>query len=300
MVTAAAERTGSTPLDVTVVIPALNRASVIGRALDSATGQVPPPGEVIVVDDGSSDDTAAVARAHGATVISLPQRGGSGPARNRAIAAARTGWIAFLDSDDEWLPGHLARLLAASDDQVLVGAPALSTSGKLLGNTAAEPISVGPVDMLVPGDLVVTSATLVRTDVIRAAGGFRALPRAQDLDLWLRVLEHGPGRCLPPPATISYHEHPGQASKDQQLMRECFDDIMTTYADRDWLTASVRARSYGRVRWDDLRVAQRAADPRGVARELAWFARNPVAVPVVVGLLAQRRRSRAIGGRLPG
>lgn len=300
MVTAAVEQAGSTRFDVTVVIPALNRASVIARALDSATSQVPPPAEVIVVDDGSSDDTAAVARAHGATVISLPERGGSGPARNRAIAAARTRWIAFLDSDDEWLPGHLARLLAASPDQVLVGAPAQSTSGKVLGNTAAVPVRVGPVDMLVPGDLVVTSATLVRTDVIRAAGGFRALPRAQDLDLWLRVLERGPGRCLPPPATINYHEHPGQASKDQQLMRECFDDIMRTYADRDWLTRSVRARSYGRVRWDDLRVAQRAGDLRGVARELAWFARNPVAVPVVVGLLAQRRRSRSIGVRLPG
>ena len=62
---------------------------------------------------------------------------------------------------------------------------------------------------------------MVRRDAIVAAGMFRALARAQDLDLWLRVLESGPGVASGVP-TVSYHEHPTQASKDGDLMRQAF------------------------------------------------------------------------------
>ena len=101
----------TTPLPVSVVIPAYNRPDLVGRAVRSALTQRPqPPAEVVVVDDCSSDATGAAARAAGARVIRHEVNRGEGAARNTAIRAARGEWVAMLDSDDEWLDGHLAAL----------------------------------------------------------------------------------------------------------------------------------------------------------------------------------------------
>lgn len=99
---------------VSVVIPAHNAERYLGEAIDSALGQTVPPLEVVVVDDGSDDRTAEVARAFGERVRchSQPQ-GGIGAARNRGVELARGEYIAFLDSDDIWLPRKLELQLAA-------------------------------------------------------------------------------------------------------------------------------------------------------------------------------------------
>ena len=107
--------TVSEPLPVTVVIPAYNRPAMVQRAVRSALDQRPrPPAEVLVVDDCSSDDTAAVASAAGATVIRHDVNRGGAAARNTAIRAAGHDWIAFLDSDDELLPTSPRGAVAAS------------------------------------------------------------------------------------------------------------------------------------------------------------------------------------------
>ncbi|WP_432494372.1 glycosyltransferase family 2 protein [Kineococcus auxinigenes] len=277
--------------DVTVVMPALNRAHLIERSLASIAGQRERPAEVIVIDDGSTDDTAAVAKRAGATVIQLPESGGSGPARNRGIEAASTEWVAFLDSDDEWEPDHLARLMARARGQVLVTAPGRSDSGRIMGNPWRHELTLDPLTLLTPGDVVCTSGTAVRRQTLLDAGLFRPLRRAQDLDLWLRVLEHGPGLALTTP-TVLYHEHGGQASRDRELMRQCFDWIVDDCSSRGLLTIKHRDQAYSRVHWDDLRTAQRAGDVREVTRFVQWFARRPHALPPLVRLLRQRRLSR--------
>jgi glycosyltransferase involved in cell wall biosynthesis len=94
-------------LPVTVVIPAYNAAKTIERALASVFAQLASPAEIIVVDDGSLDDTAELARAAGARVICQPNAG-TGAARNTGIRAATGTWIALLDADDEWMPDKLA------------------------------------------------------------------------------------------------------------------------------------------------------------------------------------------------
>jgi len=92
-------------MDVSVVIPTYNRASMVGDAIESALAQTHPIREVIVVDDGSTDDTERVVRAFGAPVRYLRQENrGVGAARNAAMASARGGALAFLDSDDLWYP----------------------------------------------------------------------------------------------------------------------------------------------------------------------------------------------------
>jgi len=93
---------------ISVVIPAYNAGRYIGRAIDSVLAQTRPPDEIIVVDDGSTDDTAAVVRGYGDKVRFIRQENaGASVARNTGIEAATGDWIAFLDADDEWLAEHL-------------------------------------------------------------------------------------------------------------------------------------------------------------------------------------------------
>jgi len=106
------------PPRVSVVIAAYNRASTVDRAITSALRQTLPADEIIVVDDGSTDDTCNIVEslaAQDARIRLLREKTnrGGGAARNVGLAAAQGEFIAFLDSDDEWLPGHLERRIAA-------------------------------------------------------------------------------------------------------------------------------------------------------------------------------------------
>lgn len=93
---------------VSVIVPTYNRAALIGRALESALRQTRPGDEVIVVDDGSVDDTPRVLEEFGNRIVAIrAARGGAGRARNLGLARARGELVAFLDSDDEWLPRKL-------------------------------------------------------------------------------------------------------------------------------------------------------------------------------------------------
>jgi hypothetical protein len=96
-------------LAVSAVVPTYNRARLVARAILSARAALAPGDEILVVDDGSTDDTAAIVKQFGPPVqlLRLPH-GGAGAARNAGLAAARGPLIAFLDSDDEWFPDKIA------------------------------------------------------------------------------------------------------------------------------------------------------------------------------------------------
>lgn len=95
-------------MTIGVVIPAYNSANYIRRAIDSVLAQTHQTDEIIVVDDGSTDDTATVVGGYGSRVKLIRQaNAGASVARNTGIKAATSEWIAFLDSDDEWLPEKL-------------------------------------------------------------------------------------------------------------------------------------------------------------------------------------------------
>jgi hypothetical protein len=101
--------------DVSVIIPTFNRASLIGQTIDTALAQTLAPVEVIVVDDGSTDDTEAVVGGYGSRVryhrVGTASSSNIGPsaARNIGAALAKSTWVAFCDSDDLWLPTKLER-----------------------------------------------------------------------------------------------------------------------------------------------------------------------------------------------
>jgi hypothetical protein len=101
---------------ITAVIPVYNRAHLLERAVGSVWGQELPPVELVIVDDGSTDDTAAVvADLPGNNRYLYQDNAGGAAARNRGVAEATTEWVAFLDSDDVWRPDHLCRVAAAID-----------------------------------------------------------------------------------------------------------------------------------------------------------------------------------------
>ena len=107
----------STNPSISAVIPARDRSGTIGRAVQSVLGQTRLPLELLIVDDGSQDDLAAALLPFGDAVHLIRQPGaGAAAARNRGVQAARGEWIAFLDSDDVWLPGHLEAMARAIVD----------------------------------------------------------------------------------------------------------------------------------------------------------------------------------------
>lgn len=269
---------------VSVVIAAYNREDLVGRAIRSAQAQRPvAPAEILVVDDGSADRTAEVAEELGARVVRHGVNRGESHARNTAIDAASQPWIAVLDSDDEWLPGHMTALWRNRGDHVMVATSALRCGhdparDRLHGAPGPGPRLIRtPADLLFPENAVTTSACMVRRDVALEAGGFdHSLRLCEDLDLFLRCLEHGTGVVVPD-VTAVYHMHSGQLSNERRDMRTWHTRVATRYTARAWWSARQFGSWQASSAWDDFRAGMgvRAAlpairRPASVARLLRW------------------------------
>ncbi len=134
---------------VSVVIPAYNSEEFIGEAIRSALAQTLPVSEIIVVDDGSTDQTAEVAAKLGASVI-RQEHGGISAARNAGIRAAKYDWIAFLDADDIWEPKKIEYQWAAIRRHPDAGLVSCNLSQWLHGSAAAASDVTGVADNDVP------------------------------------------------------------------------------------------------------------------------------------------------------
>jgi glycosyltransferase involved in cell wall biosynthesis len=273
---------------------------MVERAVRSVLRQRRAADEVIVVDDASGDDTGARAEALGARLITHERNLGEGAARNTGIEAARHDWVALLDCDDEWLPEHLATLWAQRNGHVLVGTAVLATrSGsdehRVFGWTGRRPREIsGPAEVTVPENTFPPSAVMLSRDASVAAGGFRDLERAADLDLWVRLLESGTALAIPE-VTAIYHRHAGQVSADPRQMFEAHRAVLDAYADRAWCTRRLRLRHEGVTAWDTARTqgASGVSTVAVLARRLA----NPQRAIGAAALLAARFRRRRRAAR---
>lgn len=283
-------------LPISVVIPAYNQAAMLRRALRSVVAQRPAlPAEVIVVDDASSDDTSAVARAEGATLIRHEHNRGIAEARNSGVREASQPWIALLDHDDEWLPYHLAGLWRWREDHVLVAGSAISDGSTrraiLHGPARNEPLSLTPAYLIFPGNPVPVSGALVRREVVEAVGGFRPPDGVDDLDLWIRVLEQGTGVVIPT-VSVTYHEHYGQASLQAPPMQDRHIAVAERFAQRPWWSPELVEQWKGRVAWNNVRSSVRRRRPADLLRNAAWIAARPQRIEGAVRAAHQSRLRR--------
>lgn len=292
------------PLPVAAIIPAHNRADEIRRAVRSALDQRPdPPAEVIVIDDASDDDTAAVAEAEGARVVRLAANVGAAGARNAGVAATSQPWVAFLDSDDEWLPHHLATLWPHTRQFDVVASAALRTgTGPLVGRRHGSlhrrgEILTDPGPILFPENPIPLSASLVRRARFDAAGGFdETLRYSEDFDLWLRLVDACPVRLISD-VTVLYHLHGGQKSGNRVPLRAVQDRIVEQCHARSSWRPEYGGQRATVVAWDDLQAARRNHDRHAAVGAGRSLASNPVRWRYLLAVWVYRRRLRRLSAR---
>ncbi|ROR33681.1 glycosyl transferase family 2 [Curtobacterium sp. JUb34] len=192
-----ARRDAEQPL-VSVVMPVYRRADVVGAAIASVRAQQHANWELLVVDDGSGDETADVVRRIAADEprVRLVERenGGAGAARNTGLAAVRGDFVAFLDADNTWRPEHLSAALAGLLE---TDGPGVHTGVRMIGANNADDSTApaetyrgedGTLDDLLAGNFIDLNALVVRRDVAAAAGPFdETLRRWIDWEWLLRI-----------------------------------------------------------------------------------------------------------------
>jgi GT2 family glycosyltransferase len=215
------------PVDVSVVLPTRNRSALLASALRSVVIQQGVRLEIIVVDEASTDDTAAVLGAIGdprVRVIRHECSLGVSAARNRGAAEGRGDWLAFLDDDDLWAPDKLARQLhtahATGRDWAYTGAVNITEDGRIAyGNPPLSPDEV--VAALrrynaIPGG---GSNVVVRRKTWRQAGPFDSrLRNTEDWEMWIRLARQGVPACVSSPL-VGSRVHGANSSLGRQADR---------------------------------------------------------------------------------
>jgi glycosyltransferase involved in cell wall biosynthesis len=274
-------------VQVTVVIPTLNRAKWLSRSVAAALSQVEVELEVIVIADGPSNEAEPVVRAledPRLRYVVLPVRSGVSAARNAGIDLARGDWVAFLDDDDVWAPTKLRRQIevGATADVVYTGVALLDDTGRLSA-VLSVPDHARLAEALRETNVLSTpSCVMVKTSLLRRLNGFdtRAAVLA-DWDLWLRLVASARVACCPEPLTgYTVHRQGMHARAPRKLRRELrylrrvhrlagHADI-GGYPFREWLAWSYRnagqTRSASRAY---LQLGMKYRRPRHVARGLA-------------------------------
>ncbi|MCK0509209.1 glycosyltransferase family 2 protein [Aromatoleum anaerobium] len=213
---------------VSVVIPAYNAAWCLTRAIGSVLTQSFRDFELIVVDDGSTDETAEMLSRYGDVLrIVSKENGGMGSARNAGIRTARGRYVAFLDADDCWLPEKLARqvaLLEAHPDLAFCAVVATleDPAGLKIGEWRGHSGSCAGISEVFANHAAVAggaSAVVAHRQLVVELGGFdETLAGAEDTDLWIRLAGRGDFACIDEPLVVVLRR-PGSASRSLDAMR---------------------------------------------------------------------------------
>lgn len=232
---------------VSVIIPCYNAAPHLAAAIESVLAQTHAAHEIIVVDDGSTDDTAAIARRYvgrGVTLLT-EAHGGVAAARNHGILAATGDLIAFLDADDQWLPHKLAvQIPLFADSSVGLVYSDMRFTGARSGRYQ-DTLRGGYHDGYVTRELLAenfipTSTVVVRRALFSGGNFFREDPArlaiGEDYELWLRLSLHAALMHVAEPL-VEYRVHAAQASASRSKTYACLLFLFTELA-RDPLFAS--------------------------------------------------------------
>jgi glycosyltransferase involved in cell wall biosynthesis len=273
---------------VTTVIPAYNAASYVRDAIESALAQVGVEQEIIVVDDGSTDDTARIVGEYGEYVRLVRQRNGGLPnARNRGCLEAKGDWLAFLDADDMWLPDKLRLQLAALGETGEICFTGCENFGDVdrVGRFVSPPperFFQEPFRHLLAGNCITASSVLIRADVFARLGRFdeALVLGCEDWDLWLRHARAGGRFDYVPQPLVRYRWRKDAMSKNIDRM----------LAARLAVVGKALAGQGHQVSARDVRAAYASvwltsawfAQPINPWKSLKWYARSLAHRPVCV------------------
>lgn len=215
-------------MQISVIIPTWNRAHTLGKAIQSVLDQTAPVLEILVCDDGSTDDSQALVQGfEDKRVIWIAGPHGGLPAlpRNRGLAIAKGEWIAFLDSDDEWLPTRLEKQLdvlkqtdakAICSNALRIEPQSLDKPVLFFPDTVSRLI---PLDDLLGTNPVICSSILIHRSILAVAGPFPESPdlkAIEDYALWLRVACLTPFYFLAEPL-VRYFDNPGESVRQEDV-----------------------------------------------------------------------------------
>jgi glycosyltransferase involved in cell wall biosynthesis len=211
-----------------VIIPAYNQARYLGEAIKSVLAQTFHDYEIVVVNDGSTDETETVGLRYGEKIRYVYQENqGLAGARNSGIRAAKGVWIALLDSDDYWLPEFLERMMALIDKhpQAVVfygAAQCVDEQGlpmkQVVGYRSVENGRL--YHALLRANFIIPSTVVIKKKVIEQAGCFdQSLRSCEDWDLWLQLLSEGKKFYGVPDVLVQYRIHGSSLSANMERMQ---------------------------------------------------------------------------------
>jgi glycosyltransferase involved in cell wall biosynthesis len=254
------------PRACSVVIPAYNAPKTIGSAIESILAQTRSDLELIVVDDGSSDETPDVIRDYETRdsrvrLVEQTNQGVAG-ARNTGIAQSGGEFVSFLDNDDLWMPTYLAAMTAALDANPRAGFA--YTDGWTLDDASkqiwvestmsgADPPETPPADSeellvrLIQSNFVLSSATVRRRVLVESGGFDPSLNGVDEYDLWLRIAVAGHVAARAPGRLVIQRDRFDSQSKDELMMIEGLVEVLGRVAANEGATQRVRDASARRV-----------------------------------------------------
>jgi glycosyltransferase involved in cell wall biosynthesis len=204
---------------VSVIIPTYNRGWALNRAIDSVLAQEFHDFEIIVVDDGSSDNTSKILQSYPQISVVRQAQGGVSAARNAGIAWAAGGLITFLDSDDLWLPEKLSAQVAFFDAHpealICQTEEIWIRNGKFVNPKKRHKKYSGMIfEQCLELCIVSPSAVMMKRSLFDEIGTFdETLPVCEDYDLWLRAAWRFPIYLIEAPLVIKYGGHSDQLSR---------------------------------------------------------------------------------------
>lgn len=232
---------------ISVIIPNYNRAPVISRALDSVLSQTLPATEIIVVDDGSTDQSVSFLRKTYPHIRLLQQQHrGVSAARNLGIKVASGDWLALLDSDDAWQPAKLEQqskaLMAHNDYKVIHTNETWIRNGKEINQLKKHRKYGGYIfQKCLPICAMSPSSVMFHQDVIEEVGLFNEkLPVCEDYDMWLRICCRFPVLFLDQALVIKYGGHGDQLSRQYWGMDRFRIQALAGILATDYLTEDDR------------------------------------------------------------
>lgn len=293
---------------VSAIIPTYNRAHIVCEAVDSVLAQTYSNIEIIIVDDGSKDETLEKLRAYGDKIRLFSQKNaGPAAARNRGIAEARGELIAFLDSDDIWLPSNIERqvsLLHRAGESapccmsnILMkwnSGDRTSFDIALLKPSVEEGLWLNPDEILATRFVLFTQASVIRRKVLEKIGGFDLSIRfLEDFEFPLRLSLEGPWAFIETPLVVWRESATNSVSKNAAKEEICTGECLVRILQQQW----GRTSDSPEVRRHIKRELDRNLWCLGAARlkeENSWFKRN-----VGAGLAFIQRIRRGIFVRSP-